>query len=379
MPDILTFLKVLCKGKIHFRLVYFIKITRSMPHISIVEKKGEWDDLVASFEHSDFYHTYDYHIITKNNNDRPILIKYIEEDKTIALPLLIREIPGSSFKDATSVYGYAGPLTKNLGVTYDNLHFRTLLQNFFLKINIVAIFSRLNPFIPLQSTVLENLGNISIAGKIVNIDLTQDLETQKKCYNRRLKSYINKSRNHYTAKSATTDSEIIAFIDLYYENMSRVNATKGYFFSRDYFFNLFNCSDFKTEVLIAEDNKSKRIIAGAMFIKKNNIVQYHLSGASEDFLHLNPIKMLIDEMRIKATKENFKYLNLGGGLGSSEDSLFRFKSGFSKNFKEFKLWKYIVNDSVYTELTIRNQQGLHSSNNDNINAYFPAYRWEGQA
>ena len=89
--------------------------------------------------------------------------------------------------------------------------------------------------------------------------------------------------------------------------------------------------------------------------------------------------MLIDEMRIKATKENFKYLNLGGGLGSSEDSLFRFKSGFSKNFKEFKLWKYIVNDSVYTELTIRNQQGLHSSNNDNINAYFPAYRWEGQA
>ena len=105
-----------------------------MPHISIVEKKGEWDDLVASFEHSDFYHTYDYHRIAKNNNDRPILIKYIEEDKIIALPLLIREIPGSSFKDATSVYGYAGPLTKNLGVKYDNLHFRTLLQNFFLKL-----------------------------------------------------------------------------------------------------------------------------------------------------------------------------------------------------------------------------------------------------
>ena len=374
MPDILAFLKVLCKGKIHFRLVYFIKITRSMPHISIVEKKGEWDDLVASFEHSDFYHTYDYHIITKNNNDRPILIKYIEEDKTIALPLLIREIPGSSFKDATSVYGYAGPLTKNLGVTYDNLHFRTLLQNFFLKINIVAIFSRLNPFIPLQSTVLENLGKISIAGKIVNIDLTQDLETQKKCYNRRLKSYINKSRNHYTAKSATTDSEIIAFIDLYYENMSRVNATKGYFFSRDYFFNLFNCSDFKTEVLIAEDKKSKRIIAGAMFVKKNNIVQYHLSGSDERYLNLNPIKMLIDEMRIRATQENYQYYNLGGGLGGCEDSLFKFKSGFSKDFKKFELWKYIVDTPEYEQLTSKKQLNGKTSDHNSSNIYFPSYR-----
>jgi hypothetical protein len=350
-----------------------------MSQIVIVETKVEWDALVASFGHSDFYHTFDYHNISKNDDDQPVLIKYTDEDRTIVLPLLLRDIPTSSFRDATSVYGYSGPLTKNIDFQFDNSDFKNQLRSLFHEMKIIAVFSRLNPFIPLQSTVLDNLGRIDFCGKIVNIDLTKDLKTQKKCYNRRLKSYINKSRTQYTAKSATTDSDIMAFIDLYYENMSRVNAAKSYFFSREYFFELLKCTDFESEVLIAEHNVSKKIIAGAMFIKKNNIVQYHLSGASEDFLHLNPIKMLIDEMRIKATKENYRYLNLGGGVGSSEDSLFQFKSGFSKDFKEFKLWKYIVNDSVYRDLSIQNQAKSLTHNTDNHNSFFPAYRWIGQA
>ncbi|MCM4154268.1 peptidoglycan bridge formation glycyltransferase FemA/FemB family protein [Arenibacter sp. N53] len=350
-----------------------------MPHITIVEKKVEWDALVHSFEHSDFYHTYDYHRIAKNKNDRAIIIKYTEQDRVIALPLLLRKIPGSTSMDATSVYGYAGPLSKNIDSNYDNINYRNLLHEFFLKMKIISIFSRLNPFIPLQDIVLKNLGEIFFSGKIVNIDLTKDLDTQKKHYNRRLKSYINKSRNQYSAKLSTTESEINAFIELYYENMRRVNATKGYFFDRDYFYDLLHCKDFKTEVLIAEHNESKKIIAGAMFIKKNNIVQYHLSGASEEYLHLNPIKMLIDEMRIMATKESYKFYNLGGGVGSSEDSLFRFKSGFSKDFKEFALWKYIVNEPKYEELTKRNLQKEGNLTNIGSNSFFPSYRYNNNA
>src|SRR5690606_7773702 len=117
--------------------------------------------------------------------------------------------------------------------------------------------------------------------------------------------------------------------------------------------NLINATDFNVELLIATHNETKEIIAGAIFMKRNGIVQYHLSGTREAYLQLNPIKLLIDEMRIMATKENLTFFNLGGGLGSNEDSLFRFKSGFSKDYKGFKLWNHIVNEHVYKELTLK--------------------------
>src|SRR5690606_22735599 len=153
-----------------------------------------------------------------------------------------------------------------------------------------------------------------------------------------------------------TKAEILRFIELYYENMHRVNATKGYFFSKDYFFNLINSKDFKTETLLAIHTETQKIISAAMFVKKNNIVQYHLSGSSEEYLHLNALKMLIDEMRVRATQENYEYYNLGGGVSGNEDSLFHFKSCFSNDYKDFKIWKYIVNQTAYQELSYRKKQ-----------------------
>lgn len=345
-----------------------------MACITIVDNKYEWDALVASFEHSDFYHTYEYHQIAKDESDLPILIKYVERDIIIVLPLLLRQIDGSPFTDATSVYGYPGPLTKNLDAQFDNASFSHLLQKLFLKENIVSVFSRLNPFIPYQDVALRNIGNISFKGRIVNIDLTKDLEIQKKDYNRRLKTYINQCRNHCTIKFADTKAEILRFIELYYENMHRVNATKGYFFSKDYFFNLINSKDFKTETLLAIHTETQKIISAAMFVKKNNIVQYHLSGSSEEYLHLNALKMLIDEMRVRATQENYEYYNLGGGVSGNEDSLFHFKSCFSNDYKDFKIWKYIVNQTAYQELSYRKKQKEYALFGRDDNNFFPSYR-----
>lgn len=345
-----------------------------MACIKIIDSKQDWDTLVASFEYSDFYHTYEYHQIAKDESDHPILIQYLEDDKIIALPLLLRKIDESPYMDATSVYGYPGPLTKNIDSQFNNTSFSRLLQELFLERNIVSVFSRLNPFIPYQNIALRNIGEISFRGRIVNIDLTKDLESQKKDYNRRLKSYINKCRNHCTIKLATTDSEILTFIELYYENMRRVNATTGYFFSKEYFFDLMNSKDFRTEILLAIHTETQKIISAAMFVKKNNIVQYHLSGSSEDYLHLNAIKMLIDDMRIRATEENYQYYNLGGGVSSSEDSLFHFKSCFSEDFKNFKLWKYIVNEAAYKKLSYEKYQIECALSEQGNNSFFPCYR-----
>ncbi|ALM06779.1 hypothetical protein SB49_02380 [Sediminicola sp. YIK13] len=335
--------------------------------IEIINNKEDWNSLLDSLDSYDLYHTYDYHHITKNEEDEAILIKYSENNKIIAIPFLLRRIDDSYYYDLTSVYGYPGPISKNIDIHFNNSNFITEFKRYLSAQNIISIFSRLNPFIFNQHHCIQHLGQISTLSKVVNIDLTLQLDEQLKAYHKRLRTHINKARRLCNIKLAETKEEVLAYIDLYYKNMERVNAKKYYFFEEKYFFDLLNSSDFNTRLLLATDRESNTIIAGAMFITTNQIVQYHLSGTDEDKLDHYPVKLLIDEMRIIASQENSTFFNLGGGVGNKEDSLFHFKSGFSKDFKDFNLWKVIVNQEVYDQLSL--EKNIDSETN-----YFPLYR-----
>jgi len=342
--------------------------------IKIIKDKKEWDALIETTESSDFYHSYDYHQIAKNDEDLPILIHYEMDGQIIALPLLIRPIDNTEYYDATSVYGYPGPVARNLSTNFDNSDFGRQLHKSFLDNNIVSAFSRLNPFIPDQEKCLSGIGEIKGHGIVVNIDLTLDLDIQRQKYQKRLKSYVNKAHKECDVFLAQTEQEILQFTEIYYENMIRVNAHQNYFFKKKYFFDLLESTNFQTDILLVKKREGNEIIGGAMFIKKNKIVQYHLSGAKEKYLHLNPIKLLIDKMRINATEEGYTFFNLGGGVGSNEDSLFRFKSNFSKDFWPFKLWKWIVNEDVYEEFVRKKQSKECLAIYKKCPDYFPCYR-----
>lgn len=336
--------------------------------LEIINEPNEWNALLHEIGVFDFYHTYDYHFIEKLDNEVPILIKYTEKDCIIALPLLIRKISNTNYYDATSVYGYVGPISKGISSGFNNEQFTQKLLNYFQEKNIVSVFSRLNPYIHFQKEILKSTGEIVTLGKVVNIDLKLDPTIQRQNYQNRLKTQINQSRRNCVIKKAITTDDLNVFIDIYHENMNRVKAKKYYFFSKEYFNKIFNSGHFKTEILLAQDRKSGIIIAGCIFISTNNIVQYHLSGTKTEFLHLSPTKILIDEMRIIATKRGMTFFNLGGGVGGDcNNSLFHFKSLFSKDFKDFNLWELIVNQKTYDEL-VEKRKAINTS-------FFPKYRY----
>ncbi|CAH8286173.1 sugar O-acyltransferase (sialic acid O-acetyltransferase NeuD family) [Mariniflexile fucanivorans] len=337
-------------------------------NFKIITEKEEWDDTLSQIGNYDFYHTYDYHFLSKTNTEKPILLYYTFENKMIALPLLLRDIAETGFNDATSVYGYAGPISKNIDYNFKNERFVQAIKKYLKSMNVIAVFSRLNPYIPYQQTILKNLGNIVSQGKIVNIDLNLDLEAQRAIYSSRLKTHVNKARRLCYIRKASSKEDLEAYISIYHENMDRVHAKKSYYFNKAYFKQIANSDNFKTDILLAIDNETNEIMAGSMFISTNSIVQYHLSGSKKKFLHATPTKLLIDEMRIIATHKGYKFFNLGGGLGGrDDDSLFDFKSSFSKDFKEFDLWKFIVNEKVYNDLILKKGMDTESD-------FFPLYR-----
>lgn len=333
--------------------------------ITIIENHKEWTKTLESFNNYDFYHTYDYHILSKKEEETPILFLYKEEKVEIAIPFLKRPIKNTLYFDLTSVYGYAGPIIKNNADSFNNTNFIEAFNTLLSKLKIISLFSRLHPYINNQEKTLLGLGETPTLGKVVNIDITKDIAEQRTQYGKSTKNRTNKCRKISTVIKAKTEEQINTFIDIYYENMDRLSATKDYYFSREYFFNFLKCKDFVTDILLVINNETGEAMAGSMFVKTKNIVQFHLSGTKTKYLNVAPANVFLDEMRLKATEEGYTIFNLGGGLGSKEDSLFNFKASFSKDFREFKVWKYIVNPEIYNSLITKEKLDPN---------FFPAYR-----
>lgn len=339
----------------------------------VIEDRKKWSGIIDQCRQSDFYHTFDYHQIVKKEGEKPVLLKYSEGGSHILLPLIIRDIEGTQLKDATSVYGYVGPLGKNIGADFKNDNFKKQLDKFLKDNQIISVFSRLHPYISRQHQILKNIGNIVPHGKVVNIDLTKSNEEQKQEYKRRLRTYINKENKEYEIIDGACDEYLDTFIATYCENMKRVNAKPSYFFGKNYFYELLASGQIKAELMAAIHKDSSEFAGGAIFTKRGNTIQYHLSGVKAKFFHLNPIKLLIDHARIIGTHEGYTNLNLGGGLGGQEkDSLFYFKSGFSKEYREFHSWQYIVDEPKYNQL-LKEKRDLEEPI-DETSCFFPLYR-----
>jgi len=334
--------------------------------IQTISNKSQWDGILSEIGTYDCYHTYDYHMIDTEVDRIPMLLYYHIGKASIALPLIKRPIGDTGYYDFSSVYGYAGPVFSKGTTQKDFENFKRALVTFCESEKIVSIFSRLNPYIAKQNLCLDGLGEINSIGKLVYIDLSKSQEEQKAEFSSTCKRYINKARRSCTIKKDSSEKGVETFMRLYHENMDRVNADQHYYFDKDYFSDLLRTKNFETEILFAVLEETNEVISGILNFKIGSTIHYHLSGTLTKYLNLRPLRLLIDEVRIRANqKKESNYLNLGGGLGSQEDSLYNFKASFSKQHKIFQIWKYIVNKKVYDSLV---------SDKNNAGSFFPAYR-----
>lgn len=335
-------------------------------------KSNEWEETVKKSNLYDFHHTSVFHEMETNDNEKAVLLKGSYDNIFIALPLIIKEIPGSEYFDATSVYGYCGPIYSDEfeGLPNELLSFfKIQALNYFKAQGIISVFSRLHPLIN-QTPFFTGFGKTIDINKTVSIDLRQDLDIQRQDYSRAYKNQINKLRKKkgYSARLLNIE-EIDEFIKLYYETMDRVEADPYYYFTKEYFLQFVTNDSFQTKIIIAE-NEIGEIVSGSMFTITNKIMQYHLGGTKNDYLIDTPIKIVMDEARLLGVKYGLDYLHLGGGVGGSDDdSLFRFKSGFSKNFHQFSVWNLVVNQVAYDKLV--QDKGVKEEEYPN---FFPLYR-----
>jgi CelD/BcsL family acetyltransferase involved in cellulose biosynthesis len=350
-------------------------------------KDPSWQECLNSIPH-DFYHLPGYlELEAQRHHGHPKAIIVRDGGQVFFLPYIIRDcrqtiglpqFDGEPIYDVISPYGYPGMLVNQAG---QNATFiaecLNIIYDRWRAENICSAFLRLHPII--NSYIDPATSNpdrfvISRRGDVVVCDLTNDAEKIWKQMRANHRTKINKLRRSGASVSMeAVDKYLDTFIDIYLETMIRVNANTAYFFTRDYFEKFCRVLGDRLHLCIVQIDGETA--AASLVTESNGIVQYHLGGTKTKFLPQSPTTIMFDQMIKWGQQRGARYLNLGGGLGSSQDSLYHFKSGFSARVESFMTMQSIVNQELYNHLNKMKAAALKKTIAEfESTSFFPAYR-----
>lgn len=333
----------------------------------------KWAKVLDSMEH-DVYHLPAY---VENDvtwpGQEPGAYMFENGDGALLMPLVYREIPGTELKDAASPYGYPGPVfraTSRVDAQDFLLHAIGQMREFLVEQGVIALFARMHPVISLPLEAFREAGTLVVHGSTISVDLSKSDEEMWSDLRQNHRRGINKARRAGAEFHYDVDwSDFDALVELYESTMRRQNAAGHYYFPREYFAGLSESLGEAFRLLSVTLNGE--VISAGVFSECNGIVQYHLSGSNEGFLHLQPLKLLLHEAGKWAKARGNRLMHLGGGVGGEQDSLFAFKAGFSKQTRLFHTWRLITDPNAYDELVRR--RGMDPETLDQ-SGFFPAYR-----
>lgn len=348
------------------------------------EDSKQWNDSVARCGHSEVYHSAEYHLLEKiRGAGEPLLFFFQYKDVYAALPFLKRPIceveglEGSPYYDASSAYGYPGPISSINENDPSSLAFSKLFQNdlsnFFNQDSIISFFCRFHPISP-NTWLLNGLFDIESAGKTVAIDLNLSDQEQLQQLSNSLKRNIRKAKKSGIQIEQDSNLQSIeVFMKIYYETMDRVAASPLYFFPEEYFKHLRDTLNKSARLFISK--LGNEIMSASLFLASNKHIHYHLSGTSTEYLKCNANEYLLDEVRLWSKNNGYSWLHLGGGYHAKGGSLFDFKARFSKIRFVYYTGRAVIKPDIYSSLNKQRDRWLkNKEHNGKDSSYFPQYR-----
>jgi hypothetical protein len=329
----------------------------------------------AGLQCTDIYQTLPYLTVeARRSGSNPYILVYRSRRFHAALPVLVsetpyREITKNKLYDAASPYGYPGIIYRDTPSTDELTEFFNLLSACAAQNNLVSVFIRLHPLYNQELAVHTQNINTTMHGRTVYVDLAQPADITEKQFSKNHQRGIKTlQKNGYSIK-INHMQDYPLFILAYQQTMQRAGAASFYFFDDAYFEHLKTALGDKL-VLISAYDPDGNFASGALFTIYGEIAQYHLGGTIEESRDAAPSKFVFNSAIEYFRAAHCRYLHLGGGVGSAEDELFRFKLGFAKSTWQYSTIRCITQPETYEQLVAahREKTSLSGSN------YFPLYR-----
>lgn len=328
---------------------------------------AQWHSFVQCEQH-DFYHLPSYVALCARGEDAEPCALHIEDSgRRVLLPLMLRPL-AEGLRDATSPYGYPGPLVAG---TTDPTFLADALgaaQHALAQRQVVSLFVRSHPLLgpPLSA----HDGTVVHHGFTLSVDLSLPLE---ELWRQTSSGHRNEIKQATRAGHRVFFDEHFAHLDtfvrIYRDTMTRVNAGGYYLFSQKYFADLMEALGPRLRLCVVQIGDE--IAGGGLFVETCGIVQYHLSGSDRRFVRERPTKLMLHFVRTWAKERGLRRIHLGGGVGGEEDSLFRFKAGFSTDRHPFRTLRVVCDQLAYGQLV---RTAHPEANPLDRSGFFPLYR-----
>lgn len=347
-----------------------------------IDTPEKWDSVVRSFPEYDTYWLSGYVKAFQIHGDgEPRLIYYESKDSSfrginvvmkrdVADDVRFKGIlePGIYF-DYSTPYGYGGWLIDN-PLTNDMSRLFEEYGDFCRQHNVISEFVRFHP-------LRKNHENVSLyydvvpLGEVVALDLSSPETIWKNlsgtCRNRVRKSIKGQVRiyhGHYP--------EIYSvFQNIYNQTMDNDHAVDYYYFGAPFYESILTDLSENAQVFYAQIPDGT-IIAAAIMLTANGIMNYHLGGSLREYSDVAPMNQLFYKAALWGCANGCHTLYLGGGVGSGEDSLLRFKRNFYKgDLSRFYIGKYIFHLDAYRFLLDIRKKDCPMIEQT---TFFPAYR-----
>lgn len=350
-----------------------------MLSIITIDEADQWDSIVKSFSNYDVYYLSGYTKAFKLHGDgEPTLIYYHDEEIRAINVVMIRDIAeDKKFKDKvefqklfdiTTPYGYGGFLIEGTPSKCNLKKMNEEYSGYCHSNNLISEFVRFHPLLK-NSKINSEIYEVIDLGKTITIDLISkeqiwnDLSSKNRNV---IRKAIKSGVEIYWGRSPELIDE---FIPLYNVTMNKDDAIDYYYFNKEFYKSVLN--DLKYNSLIFYALYDQKIISISMIIFGKDNMHYHLSASDVEHQNLAATNLLLYEAACWGCENGYKSFHLGGGLGSKEDSLYKFKKAFNKNSETFfSIGKKIFNQDKYDELNKIRDKDCNNTNT----TFFPQYR-----
>lgn len=344
-----------------------------------IEDNDLWDSHVQSIPMFDVYYLSGYVKAFESNGDgKPVLIWWEHENITGACVIMVRdiaedpifrELEHGKYFDAITPYGYGGFIFNGNPTDSQIAVLSKELSKSLKECNIISLFFRFHPILK-NANYSHNICDVIDLGKTISIDL-KDKDTIWSNITSKNRGKIRKAEKLGVEIHHGKGRKLLnIFKDIYESTMKDDNADEYYFFPDCFYTAIDTYLNNNYEIFYASLNG--KIISMAIFIFANGQLHYHFSGSLREYRSYSPGNLLLYQVAIWGVENGYKIMHLGGGVGSEEDSLYKFKAAFNRNSdNQFSIGKLIIDPIQYNYLiSIREKEQAF----DKESNYFPIYR-----
>lgn len=331
----------------------------------------EWDAIVRSFSEHDVYYLSGYvkafHI---HGDGDPFLLYYEGQGLKAIYVYMRRPTAVEGVYDSITPYGYGGVLFEG-DRSEGQLH--AFWNEYLAKMveeHIVDNFVRYHPVL-LNASPMKAISNVIDLGKTIAMDLSSPELIWENIHSKNRNMIRKAEKNGIVIEHGQGMELFDKFIDIYNATMDKDHAEDYYYFKRPFYESIHNDLHDNYELFYAK--LEDKIIAMSIMIFANGRLNYHLSGSNMEYRNLAPSNLLLYKAALWGCEQGMKTFHLGGGVGSGEDNLYKFKAAFNKvSDYQFSIGKQVFDQEKYDELVkIRRES---DSGFNETSSFFPLYR-----